>query len=189
MPDDDARHRRRSIRLPHYDYAQPGAYFVTICAHRRLCLFGDIAGSEMQLNAFGRIVEDEWRRSAEIRREILLDAFALMPNHVHGIVFIECVTDGGATRRSPLPRPGPARHSLSSFVAGFKSATTIRINAIRQTPRQPVWQRNYYEHIIRDERDLDPIREYIVGNPANWPTDRENPVILKPQKPPAPWQI
>ncbi len=187
MSDDPPQHRRRSIRLPGYDYAQLGAYFITICTNRRRCLFGEIADSEMRLNAIGRIVEEEWFRSAEIRREIILDVFVLMPNHMHGIIHIEYTTDVGATGRSPL-QPGPARHSLASFVAGFKAGTTTRINALRGTPRQPVWQRNYYEHVVRTERDLDSIRDYIGNNPANWPTDRENPVAVKPQKRRAPWE-
>jgi REP element-mobilizing transposase RayT len=163
-------------------------YFVTICTHRRRCIFGDIVDSDMRPNALGRIVAEEWHRSAEIRREIMLDAFVIMPNHMHGIVHIEYTTVG-ATGRSPLRRPDPGRYSLSSFVGGFKAATTTQINGLRGTPRQPVWQRNYYEHIIREERDLDPIRDYISANPANWPTDRENPALENPQKQRTPWQV
>jgi len=188
MSDATTRFHRRSIRLKDHDYAQPGAYFVTICADRRQSLFGAVVEFEMRPNAFGRVVEEEWFRSAELRREIMLDAFVVMPNHIHGIVFIGYTTAQGATGRSPLRRPGPGSHSLGAFVAGFKSATTIRINAIRQTPRRPVWQRNYYEHIIRDERDLEPIRDYILSNPANWPNDRENPLALNLQKQLAPWE-
>ncbi len=189
MSDDPPQHRRRSIRLPDYDYAQPGAYFITICTSRRRCLFGEIVDSEMRLNAIGRIVEEEWHRSGEIRREIILDAFVVMPNHIHGIINIGYVTTVGATGGSPLDGPGPGRRSLGSFVAGFKAATTMRINAFRRTPRQPVWQRNYYEHIIREERDLDPIRDYILSNPANWSNDRENPVMGTTLKQLAPWQV
>ncbi len=172
---------RRSIRLRAYDYAQSGAYLVTICAHQRRCLFGEIANGEMQLSPYGEIVREEWFRSAEIRREIELypEEFVVMPNHIHGIIWIveyggpnDSQERVGATGRSPR---GPPPRSLASFIAGFKSAATRRINALRGTPGAPVWQRNYYEHIIRDELALHHIRDYIATNPARWATDRENP--------------
>jgi REP-associated tyrosine transposase len=172
--------------LPTYDYSQGGAYFVTICAYRRRCLFGRVMDSQMQVNEIGAIIEEEWFRSAEIRR-IVLDAFVVMPNHIHGIAFID--SDIGATGRSPEPSPGPGRASLGSFVGSFKAAATRRIKALRHAPEEPVWQRNYYEHIIRDEKSLDAIREYIASNPANWIGDRENPDVVKPSKPASAWQI
>ena len=178
---------RRSIRLPTYDYSQGGAYFITICAHDRRCLFGRVIESQMQLNARGAIIEEEWFGSAAIRPHIVLDAFVVMPNHVHGIVFLE--SDVGATGRSPAPRSGPGRRSLGSFVGSFKAAATRRIKRLRDAPNGPVWQRNYYEHIVRDEKSLDAIREYIANNPANWMCDRENPAVLKPSKPTVAWQI
>jgi REP element-mobilizing transposase RayT len=162
--------QRRSIRLTGYDYRQAGAYFVTICAHGGRCLFGDIVDRQMRLNPIGEIVADEWARSAQIRREVALDDFVVMPNHMHGIVFIIDVGAGGA-------RPRAA--SLGAFVRGFKAATTGRINAHRDRPNDPVWQRNYYDHIVRDDRDLDHIREYIANNPANWANDRENPSVTE----------
>jgi putative transposase len=108
-----------------------------------------------------------------------LDEFVVMPNHLHGIIFIEEL-DVGATGGSPF-RSGPRRRSLGSFVSGFKSATTKQINALRQTPGVLVWQRNYYEHVIRNEQSLDRIREYIANNPARWDFDRENPAAIKPE--------
>ena len=178
--------RRHSIRLPGYDYAHPGVYFATICASGGESLFGAIVEGEVRLNEAGRIVQEEWARSASIRREIVLDEFVIMPNHVHGLVFIKV----GATGRSPLHRsplhrspllpscevgrPGPGPRSLASFVAGFKSAATKRINVLRRTPGLAVWQRNYYEHIIRDEDDLHRIRQYIADNPLAWSMDEEN---------------
>ncbi len=175
MPYDPARHHRRSIRLKGYDYTQPGAYFITICTHDRACLFGEVVEGQMRLNDLGQVVKEEWFRSAEIRKEIRLfaDEFVVMPNHIHGIVWI--VEHGnvgivGAHGRAP-PQHLPlhrAPRSLGSFVAGFKSATTRRINEIRQTPRAPVWQRNYYEHIIRNEDALHRIRQYIAANPLRW---------------------
>jgi len=173
---DPERHRRRSIRLKDWDYAQPGAYFVTIVAYGRELLFGQVVGDEIRLSAFGEIVRDEWLASADIRREIRLDEFVVMPNHLHGIVWIVADDDiVGATGRSPLPPRGPTPRSLGAFIAGYKSAVTKRINEMRGTPGNPVWQRNYYEHIIRNERELDTIRHYIRDNPARWAEDPENP--------------
>ncbi len=181
---DPEKHHRRSIRLKGYDYSQPGAYFVTICAWNRECLFGDVVDGEMRLNDFGLIVYEEWFHSSEMRQEIALfpDEFIIMPNHIHGIIWI-VETDAdhvGAPGRAPLPSPSRAPfhrppRSLGSFVAGFKSITTKRINALRGTPGAPVWQRNYYEHIIRDEKSLNRIRQYIAANPLRWHLDRENP--------------
>ena len=191
MTYDPERHHRRSIRLAGYDYTQAGAYFVTLVTHQRECLFGEIVDGEMLLNEIGRIVRDEWFRSAEIRREIALDPdeFVVMPNHIHGIVWICNMGDDvgshgvgadgvgadgvGAHGRAPLPGQRLPR-SLSSFIAGFKSAVTKRINEYRGTPGVPVWQRNYFEHIIRDDGELERIRQYIMNNPALWKEDREN---------------
>ncbi len=189
MEYDPFQHHRRSIRLKDYDYSQTGAYYITLVAHNRENLFGEIVDGEMQLNEIGDLIAEEWSRSTEIRKEIELDEWVVMPNHLHGIVVInagpdetrEVGTHGvGATGRSPLQSPrGPARHSLPSFVAGFKSATTKRINTMRDTQGAPVWQRNYYEHIVRSDNDLDRIREYIFNNPFNWESDDENPVNVR----------
>ena len=164
--------RRRSIRLREYDYSSAGAYFVTICTHRRALLLGEVMAGELVLNAFGETVREEWLRSAQLRVEIELDQFVVMPNHMHAIVFI---TGAGRGYRPVAPTSGPRPRSLSSLVAGFKSASTSRINQLRRMPRQPVWQRNYYEHVIRDERELGRTREYIQQNPLKWRLDRENP--------------
>ena len=173
MKYDPGKHHRRSVRLPGYNYAQAGAYFVTFVTHQRQCLFGEIVDGEMLVGSHGDTVMEEWLRSAEVRREIELDAFVLMPNHVHGIVIIR---DVGAHGRAPLP---PTSHrpprSLGSFVAGFKSAITKRINLLRETPGRPVWQRNYYERVIRDDAELNRMRQYIADNPACWEEDVENP--------------
>ncbi len=182
MPDN---YHRRSIRLKGYDYSRQGAYFVTIVTWNRLCLFGEVVDEKMVLNDLGLIVQGEWFRSADVRREIELhpDELVVMPNHLHGIVWIvgegdKSAADVGATGRSPLrehPPRGPVPRSLGSFMAGFKSAATKRVNTMRGAPGAPVWQRNYYEHIIRDERSLNRIREYIAHNPLGWALDRENP--------------
>ena len=174
---DPTKHHRRSIRLSGYDYAEEGAYFVTVVTHQRECLFGGIADGEMRIDRYGEVVRDEWLRSVQIRREIELDAFVVMPNHLHGIVVIR---DVGAHGRAPLPlAPHRPPRSLGSFVAGFKSAVTKRINRIRGTPGLPVWQRNYYEHIVRDERELDRVRQYIAENPLRWDQDPENPAMAR----------
>jgi len=170
---DPPRHHRRSIRLPAYDYARAAAYFVTLVAHTRESLFGQVIDSEMRLSVLGLVVAEEWRRTRDIRGEIQLDAFVAMPNHIHAIVIIADQTvNVGAHGRAPLRRPP---RSLGSFIAGFKSAVTKRINEIRGTAGLPVWHRNYYEHVIRNEEELDRIRQYIAGNPTCWDHDRENP--------------
>ena len=173
-------HNRQSIRLKGYDYSQSGAYFITICTYKKQCWLGEIHQGEMVFNQIGKIVAQEWLKSSEIRQEIELDQWIIMPNHLHGIVWIK--NPVGAQGLAPLPIPYPKHgaayrkpKSLASFVSGFKSAVTTRINKIRQTPRIPVWQRNYYESIIRDEKGLNTIREYIIANPQKWSDDPENP--------------
>jgi putative transposase len=181
---DPTRHHRRSIRLPAYDYAQAGAYFVTMVTHKRQCLFGEIVGGQMRLATHGQVVSEQWLRSALVRGEIELDAFVVMPNHIHGIVIMRvqpmavgahgCAPLHG---RAPLPSSSLYRppRSLGSLVAGFKSAATKRINEIRGTLGVPVWQRNYYERVIRNSEELNRVRQYIIDNPAHWEEDRENP--------------
>jgi len=170
-------YQRRSIRLPGYDYASPGGYFVTICVYGRQNLFGHVADHIMHINQMGEIVAREWLRSENVRCEIKMDEWIVMPNHMHAIVIIQN-NPVGATGRSPLhdthQPQGCAKHSLGSLIAGFKSSVTKQINALRQTPSIPVWQRNYYEHIIRSEPELNRIRRYIRDNPGNWAYDELN---------------
>jgi len=166
------------MRLRDYDYAQNGMYFFTICTHDRQLLFGDITNAEMNLNELGQIVRDEWYKSTSIRHELELDAFVIMPNHVHGIIVLKGPNVVGATGRSPS-RCGPCKRSIGAFIAGFKSAVTKRINALRGTPKISIWQRNYYEHVVRNEESLNRIREYILNNPMQWDSDPENPASLK----------
>ncbi|MDD4901473.1 MAG: transposase [Patescibacteria group bacterium] len=166
---------RKSVRLKNYDYSRIGMYFITVCAENRECLFGRIENEKMILNEMGRIVEREWLKTSEIRKEIYLDEYVIMPNHFHAIVFINNngigISTVGANGRSPL-RMRPK--SISSLMAGFKSSATSCINKFRHTPLVPIWQRNYYEHIIRNEISLDKIRNYIANNPGGWPNDVEN---------------
>ncbi|KOR35629.1 transposase [Planktothricoides sp. SR001] len=184
-------HKRQSIRLKGYDYSQSGFYFITICCYQRECLFGDIINSQIILNNFGELVKKEWLKSAEIRKEIKLGEFVIMPNHFHGIVIINQTNnnynhvhtnDVGANGRSPLQeiQSSPQQismtpKSLSSLIAGFKSATTKKINIIRNTPKTPVWQRNYYDHIIRNDESLERIREYVQNNHLSWENDQLHP--------------
>ncbi len=169
---------RRSIRLRGYDYAQAGMYFVTICAWQRACRFGAIVDGAMRLHEDGRIVGEEWERTAAVRPSVSLDAWVVMPNHFHGILIIggrgtpaACPYEPAISRRFGQPVSG----SLSTIIGQFKSMVTKRINARRGTPGAPVWQRNYYEHIIRNEADLARIREYIVHNPLRWELDQLHP--------------
>lgn len=163
---------RQSVRLKAYDYSQTGAYFITLCAYNRECRFGKITEGKMTVNEYGAIVEEEWVKSPEIRKEIKLDEYVVMPNHIHGIIWIG--NSVGANGRSPLHRTNMGSKTLSSFVAGYKSTVTKQINKLRRLPGVPVWQRNYYEHIIRDDAELNRIRQYIMENPLKWDTDPEN---------------
>ncbi len=177
-------HHRRSIRLKEYDYSQQGGYFVTLCTHRRKCILGGIADGNVQLNQFGEIVKEEWLRTEQIRPEITMDEFMVMPNHIHGIIMIRNDIPNmsvGAYRRTPEDRThinAPLRRepkTLGSTIAGFKSVVTHRINLLRKAPLTPIWQRNYYEHVIRGDNDLNRIRQYIIENPVKWEEDEENP--------------
>ncbi|MBI2919260.1 MAG: transposase [Chloroflexi bacterium] len=174
---------RRSIRLRGYDYRQAGAYFITIVTHARTPLLGTVVDGDVLCNAWGKIVTEEWARTADVRPNVLLDAFVVMPNHIHGIIIITDVVgtnNVGANRRlaptgyAPAP---PPPGSIGAIMAQFKSATTKRINALRDMSRAPVWQRNYYEHVVRDETELATIRGYIEDNPARWVEDPENPSV------------
>ena len=172
MSDHQQRFNRQSIRLKEYDYTQQGLYFVTICTIERLMMFGDVRGGKMELNFCGEIVRDEWLKTPVVRKYVELDEFVVMPNHFHGILKITV----GATRRvAPTTENsrGPIRGSIGAIVGQFKSAVTKRINELNQS-RRFIWQRNYYEHVIRDENDLNRIRQYISDNPMNWETDRNN---------------
>jgi len=168
---------RRSIRLQGYDYSRGGAYFVTVCAQDRECLFGEIADRQMVLNDAGKIVADEWMKIAEIRNEIELGKWVVMPNHFHGILVIN--DSVGAIHESPLQMTVTQRRNMAlpKLIGRFKMLSSKRINETRNTPGAKLWQRNYYEHIIRNDDELNRIREYIINNPAQWEMDRENPMM------------
>mgnify|MGYP005856786213 CR=1 FL=1 len=169
---------RRSIRLEGYDYRWPGAYFITICTKRRVCLFGEVVAGEMHLNEVGRTVEGCWLRIPDHFPGVELDAFVVMPNHVHGILVITGSWDvPWGTHASPLRThpTGPQARSIGAIMGSFKSATTRCINKHRATPGARIWQRNYYEHVIRDQQSLERLRQYIQDNPARWELDPDNP--------------
>jgi REP element-mobilizing transposase RayT len=198
MKFDPEKHHRRSIRLKNYDYSQPGYYFLTICTYKRQSWFGEIKNNRMYLNQIGKIVAEEWINTRKIRPKFQLDEWIIMPNHLHGIVIIdENILGLGERNRDILgdrniseqkifgeasqdilgARNAPLRqepNSISSFVAGFKSAVTKRINLLRNNRDIPIWQRNYYESIIQDEQSLLAIQEYIFNNPCQWEKDPDN---------------
>ncbi len=173
---------RASIRLKDYDYAQAGAYFVTACVRDRRCLCGEIADDVMRMNEYGRIVESCWNESPQHFPHVELDAFVVMPNHVHGIVVITGAV--GARHASSLPHPtrahGTDKGSLGVIVGSFKSAVTKRINDLHGSRGAIVWQRNYYERVSRDEREPYCARQYILDNPLLCALDRENPLNITP---------
>ncbi len=183
-------HHRRSIRLKGWDYSSAGAYSVTICAKYRECLLGNITGSDMCLNEYGNIAADCWQDLPKHYAHIELDAFIIMPNHVHGIIVVGAGfkpaffsnPDGKINaeckyRAGLKPAPTYAQHGLSEIVRAYKTFSTRYINKIRNASGIPVWQRNFYEHIIRNEQELDAIRTYIKDNPSKWTWDEENPNI------------
>jgi REP element-mobilizing transposase RayT len=175
-----------------YDYSQAGAYFVTICTQNRACLFGEIRNGEMQLNDAGKFVVDEWVKMADTRNEIELDAWVVMPNHFHGIVIFNAPVVGAihvrAIHESPLHESPPPpslsqpmtvtqrrNMALPKLIGRFKMLSAKRINEWRQTGGARLWQRNYWEHVIRNDESMDRIRQYIMDNPAQWATDSLHP--------------
>ncbi len=162
-------HHRRSIRLKNYDYSQSGAYFVTICTHNRECLFGGVINGKMALNEYAEIVRRCWLEIPQHFPHALLDEFVVMPNHVHGIFIINNV---GVQNFEPLQNQYQKiiPKSIGSIVRGFKIGVTKWFR--QNTYIHIVWQRNYYEHIIRNEIELNKIREYIINNPLQWESDK-----------------
>ena len=188
---DRCERRRRSIRLAGYDYSQEGAYFVTICANKRECLLGKVAGDAMWLGDTGRMVAATWQELHLHYPGVDLDAFVIMPNHLHGIIIL---TVGAGPRACPTIAAGPRACPesgqpqgvapteylcLPDVVHRFKSLTTARYLLAVRAKRWPpfsgrLWQRNYYEHVIRNEEELNKIRRYVWDNPLQWAFDREN---------------
>jgi len=193
MKYDPQKHHRRSIRLKSYDYSQEGAYYVTVVAQNRACLFGDVVNAEMILNDVGQMMQAQWEALPQRFPNVELDEFIVMPNHFHGIIVITDNIHAGTVprARSVSGQPqgiAPTEHDpiLGEIVGAWKSIVTDEyIRGVRQLHWQPfdrkLLQRNYWEHIVRDEQELNRIREYIINNPANWDSDENNPNNIKPQ--------
>ena len=181
--------RKKCIRLSEYDYALPGSYYVTICAQDRICLFGNVANESMFLSSIGEMIQKAWLDLPRYDSRVRLDESIVMPNHLHGIVVIDRtespITSLWAdTQLRAGTRPAPTvslnRISLPDVIRMFKSLTTVQyIRGMEQDNwpefRKRLWQRGYYEHIIRNDADLNRIRKYIRNNPQNWDADPENP--------------
>jgi putative transposase len=177
MPYDPRRHHRRSIRLQGYDYSQPGMYYVTLTIQNREPILGSVVDGSVQLSRLGGIVQQEWLRTSIVRPAVRLDEFVIMPDHLHGIIeickerngdsFVGANGNVGANSNSPrhvTPFRSPSR-TVGAIIRGFKGASTKRINEERGTAGAKFWQRNYYEHIVRDEREYRRIQKYILENP------------------------
>ena len=185
-------HHRRSIRLLQYDYSAAGAYFVTICVQGRECLFGRIENGEMRLNEAGEIVKAVWRCLPERFAPVEMDECIIMPNHFHGIICIVGAPLAAprfagakgmelAKNRDLVNKQGAASSAptLGSIMRVFKSISAIAVNRLLERHWQPLWQRNYYERVIRDEKELTDIREYILHNPMQWADDENNPDLRR----------
>lgn len=187
---------RRSIRLRGYDYSAAGIYFVTLCAYQKEPVFQD--------EKIRTIVKVAWTKIPRIFADVRLDEWILMPNHLHGILVLESrarhfQSDGilrhpnkksdissipaPIVNASPLPGGPLIPNSLGAIIGNFKSITARKINSYRKTPGAPVWQRNYFEHIIRSDASLERHREYIRKNPQNWVYDEENPILKVTERP------
>ena len=168
-------HTRRSIRLQDYDYTREGVYFITICSHEKRCLFGRIDTEMMELNRYGKIVQACWDEISNHYPQVDLDYFVVMPNHIHGIFVINegsGMIYHATTTSSPTKREfsKPIAGSISTIIGTFKAGVTRQINRISEISIK-VWQRNYYERIIRTEEELMQTRHYIITNPQNWKKD------------------
>ncbi|HEY64384.1 MAG TPA: hypothetical protein G4O02_07405 [Caldilineae bacterium] len=184
---DPERHHRRSIRLKGYDYSQPGAYFITIVTQNRECLFGEIMDGQIRLNDAGRMIERWWLELNHKFPTIHTDVYVVMPNHFHGIVIVvgadlRVRPDEDASRWNAHSGGTHAGVPLPAVVQWFKTMTTNEyIRGVKTLGWPPfprrLWQRNYYEHIIRNDQEWDRIRTYIANNPLHWERDRENPSV------------
>ena len=189
MMQDPFQYYRRSLKLRKYNYSQGSMHFITICTHNRECLLGEVTDGEMQLNEHGKIVRAEWLHTEVARPNVLVDEFVIMPNHLHGILALTGGLKGEKRRGSTTrydstigPPPAAVPDSIAAIMAHFISNVTRRINAMRGTPGAPVWQPDYYEHVIRNEHTLERLREHIAGNPTTWDKDENNPTAQKPSK-------
>jgi putative transposase len=164
--------RRRSIRLKDYNYSQSGAYFVTIATSEKTFLFGDIQGDRMLLNSIGEIACECWKQISFHFNDVITDVFVVMPNHIHSIIFIDYE---GSACRAPTESPILTNRSfLGIIIRSYKSAVTNQVHKVNKMQGITIWQRNYYEHVVRNDNDLNQIRQYILDNPVNWALDSDN---------------
>ena len=181
-PPSGERPSRKSMRLPHFDYSADGAYFVTICVDGHRCLLGEVVGDRVVLTPLGDAVAECWQAVGGHFGGVELGPFVVMPNHVHGIVWIARESGGEANKGLALTNVLSSSDggvvgapTLGQIIGWFKYESTKRINAVRGTPGMRFWQRNYYDHIVRTEEGLYRIAEYIEGNPSSWRRDEMNP--------------
>jgi putative transposase len=181
------KYRIESARCPNWDYTSNGVYFVTICTKHHHCFFGNVVGQEMQLSRMGAIVAEEWQKIAQIRPNVRLDTWVVMPNHLHGIIILTNPQqsspvetsrwDVSTTHRgddfTATQRPRLQSNSLGAIVGQFKSICTKRIWADGFIEFR--WQMRYHDHIIRDEESAVRIQTYILNNPAKWASDKHHP--------------
>jgi REP element-mobilizing transposase RayT len=186
---------RRSIRLKNYDYSQKGSYFITIVTQNRKHLFGKIEDGKMILSSVGKIVEDEWMNTIQLRPNVVLGEFIIMPDHMHMIVTIITQIEKKENEEWIHSNPKSPSHTIGAIIRGFKGASTKKINlflnsrtgelpfalAVPAAPFAPnkIFQRNYYEHIIRNQRDYHRIEKYIIDNPRNWKKKKKKKLNLK----------
>jgi REP-associated tyrosine transposase len=179
MESDTEKHRR-SIRLKYRDYALPGPYFVTICAHEKRCVFGSIVGARLAPSELGQLVRECWVAIPIHFPQVTHYEFGIMPNHLHGIVAIERLV--GAQQRCALPahelKKAVEAGSRGAIVRSFKAIVARRAHKELQW-NGPVWQRNYYERVLRDGQEFSDASRYIAENPMKWEWDRENPQLDK----------
>ena len=170
-------HRRRDAQLCvstiGYDYSLAGMYFVTICVQKHTCLFGEIVDGEMVLNDYGKIIQTVWDKLPQHYDNIQLDEFVIMPNHIHGIIVItgDAATVGAGFKPAPTITATPTKHGLPEIVRALKTFSARKINELRNLQGEKLWQRNYWEHIIRNEQSYQRIANYIINNPQNWNND------------------
>lgn len=165
---------RKSIRLPKHDYTQEGAYYVTLVTHNRKCLFAHVIQGQVHLTLLGVVVDDVWQSIPAHFPHVSLGAFVIMPNHIHGILMIDDPLRVQHTVRQNIEQFGkPVMGSIPTIIRSVKSEATRRVNLIQGTPGEKLWQRNYFEHIIRDEKDHQAIYDYIIANPLHWVDDDE----------------
>ncbi len=169
----------KSHRMPNYDYSSGGGYFLTICCYDKECLFGEVVDGEMVLNELGEIVHDEWQKTSEIRPNVVVDEFIVMPNHVHGILILNSNKRRDTEHRVSTEAFGkPTKNSIPTIIRSYKATVTKKINERNNYFCAKIWQPNYHDRIIRNENELNRIREYIQQNPNNWEDDNLESIFM-----------